>query len=153
MKNIKLKKKESFNKAAFIFIYKKNKAVINLINKYLRKDSIENLHYLRIGIRRLRYSMELFYSFFDYKLVMNIYNTAKYLQDLVGAGRDLDVIKLKLEKYQEENNINIPITLFEKIESDIKYHRKNIKRELRKFLNSKDIKKLLLKNIEVKNET
>ncbi|MBN1638780.1 MAG: CHAD domain-containing protein [Ignavibacteriales bacterium] len=148
-----LKKTNEFDEAANTIIANKVKDVFKLINKYFKKQSVENLHFLRIGIRRLRYSLELFYLSFEPDVLKKVYNFAKYLQDLVGEGRDLDVIKIRLQIYQDEDNITIPLSLFEKIESDLKLHRREIKLQLRKFLNSKDIKKLLNINKEMKDET
>lgn len=67
----------------------------------------------------------------------------------MGEGRDLDVIKIKLQNLLNEDNITIHLALFEKIESELKFHKRKIKYELKKIINHKDVVKLSKINKEV----
>ena len=66
--------KLSFGKTALIILDDRITNLIKSIKKFLKNDSAENLHNVRISIRRLRYNMELFYTLFEKKKFLRLYN-------------------------------------------------------------------------------
>ncbi len=143
-----LKRNMKYADAAPIILGKKLNDVINLINLYLENDSTENLHELRIAIRRFRYTMELFFNCYRSKKIKNAYKYAKLLQDLLGEGRDLDVLGPNVQKIAVELNAEFPAHLFHKINSDRKETRQKIKLELIKFMDDKNVNKFIIKKVK-----
>lgn len=70
--------------------------LLDSINIYFESSSEENLHQVRISLRRVRYNLELFFSCFDKKIFMRFYKKIVELQDLTGEIRDIDVMKENL---------------------------------------------------------
>ena len=133
-----------YSEAAPVVLSSKLKEIFNLINVFFKDDSPENLHQLRIAVRRFRYVMEIFYNYFPKTLFKKVYRSAKFLQDLIGEGRDLDVLKMKVEDIAKDINAEIPRYFYKKIERDKIQVRQKIKIELIKFMNDKDVGKFLL---------
>ncbi len=142
----KVKKSTPFCKAGKIILDRKLKNVFKKINTFLTTDSIENLHDMRISIRRFRYVMEIFYQCYNKNLFKEVYGKAKYLQDLVGEGRDLDVITHKISGIINELNLSLPESFSEKMEAEKIKVRQLIKIELVKFIENKNVNKFLLKS-------
>jgi len=71
----------------------------NSIKIYFDLSSEENLHQVRIALRRVRYNLELFYSCFDKKIFIKFYKQIVRLQDLTGEVRDIDIMKGNLLQY------------------------------------------------------
>lgn len=111
---------------------------------YFKSPDIDNLHTLRIAVRRLRYSMENFELCYKKKEFNKMIEYLKYLQDLIGEGRDLDVFEEKIKHLAEENELNIPDYLYKIIEEKKDSTTHNIKLELMKLLNDKNIKDFFL---------
>lgn len=132
-------------KAGPIVLGKKLKSVFKLIDKFMEDDSVEVLHQLRIAVRRFRYVLEIFYDCYEKEFFLDVYNYAKNLQDLIGEGRDLDVMREKIEKLGIEIDREIPKRLFKKIDEDILKNRQIIKKELIKFKNNKKIDEFINK--------
>jgi len=84
---------------------------------YLKTHDVEALHQLRISIRRLRYPLEIFINFFPKKLFWDFYNKINQLQDSTGHGRDLDVMIIRLMKFQDDLKITIPSEVFDNIKN------------------------------------
>lgn len=141
----KIKKSTGFCKAGRKILKQKLKNVIKLINAFLIDDSVENLHSMRIGIRRFRYVMEIFYFCFEPKSYQYVYNKAKELQDFVGEGRDLDVLGDKIKLVEDEENIKIPENFFSRINEERIKVRQLIKVELIKFIENKEVNNFLTK--------
>jgi CHAD domain-containing protein len=128
-----------FSPAAGIILRSRLKTLLKLIREYFIEDSAEKLHEIRIALRRLRYTLEIFYCCFDKKIFTPFYEEIEKLQDLSGEIRDLDVL--------EQNAIissgakSKALTLLLK---NINEKRSNIKGSLRlelmKFIHSKEIK-------------
>jgi CHAD domain-containing protein len=59
--------KSSFRKTAFIILRERINNLNRLITLFLKNETIESLHNVRISLRRVRYNMELFYGIFDRK--------------------------------------------------------------------------------------
>jgi len=143
-----LKRTMKYVDAAPIILGKKINDVINIIHLYLENDSTENLHDLRIAIRRFRYTMELFFNCYRSKKFKNAYNYSKLLQDLLGEGRDLDVLGPNVQKIAAELNVEFPEHLFYKINFDRKKTRQKIKLELIRFMNDKNVNKFIIKKVK-----
>ena len=107
-----IKKKQTVIKAAKIILKSRFDHLINTINIYFEEPSVENLHQVRIALRRVRYNMELFIACFDRKLLLKLYNKVESLQDHSGFVRDLDVFKENLNSLTEETDTtDIPLPL------------------------------------------
>ncbi len=75
-----------------IVLQQKLNHVVKSINIYFINNTPENLHSLRISLRRLRYNLEIFISCFDEKKILLFYHQVETLQDCTGNLRDLDVL-------------------------------------------------------------
>lgn len=147
-KKIYIKKvnvKDPFKKVSFHIMKYKLKIVRKTIKKYLENDSVDNLHTMRIAIRRMRYSLEVFYGCFESKLFENVYNYLQYLQDVVGELRDLDVFEEKLQRLASNEGVVIPENLYKNIILEKETIRQTIKRELIKFTSDKQVNQFLKK--------
>jgi CHAD domain-containing protein len=108
--------------------------ILDNINKYLTTHDIEDLHQLRISIRRFRYPFEIFINFFPKKLFMDFYNKINQLQDLTGYGRDADVMMIKLNKYMGDKKKTLPYELFEDLKTLRDDYYFKVDGEVKKFL-------------------
>ncbi len=134
----------SLNEAANIIIKLRLNNVIADIKKYFMENSPENLHRVRISLRRLRYNLESFSICFDAEKYLVFYHAIEKIQDLTGELRDLDVLIANIIKYIGS------ITKFKHLKIEIENKRKNIfenlKLTLMEFLHSKylkDFKKII----------
>ena len=142
----KLQKKLSFKKSSQIVLENRLKSTVKSIKKYLSERSVENLHSMRISIRRMRYGMEIFIECFERKHFLSLYDSVVELQDQSGEVRDLDVLLENICRFKNESGI----TELTSIEKDI-LERKEIlgnalHLKLKEFLGSdivKDFKRLL----------
>jgi CHAD domain-containing protein len=105
----------------------------NSIQKYFEDNSVENLHKVRIYLRRLRFTMEVFSVYFkeneNYK---NFYKKVSKLQDTTGKARDLDVI----QEYAVQKGIDDSIV---KEDKEVLYS--EVRGKIEKFFNSKSYEK------------
>ena len=142
----KLQKKLSFKKSSQVVLGNRLKSSLRAIKKYLSENSVENLHSMRIAIRRMRYGMEIFIECFERKHFLSLYNSVVELQDQSGEVRDLDVLLENINRFKNESGI----TELTSIEKDTLL-RKEILRDalqlkIKEFLSSdivKDFKRLL----------
>ncbi len=140
-RKLRIKLDTNYKDAGYLILDNKLQDVFQKINDYFQNDSIENLHSLRISIRRFRYVMEIFNDCYPRKLFKTVYESAKALQDVIGEGRDLDVLELKVKDIENEIKARIPKYFFKKIEKEKISIKQNIKLELIKFINDKDVNK------------
>lgn len=110
------------------------------INKFFKNDSVENLHSIRIALRRTRYSLEIFAVCFHKKKYQVFYKKLEKLQDLSGSARDLDVLTLNMNKLKEEEKIPISKKIFESIEENKFNIKEDLKLKLMQFIHSKALK-------------
>jgi CHAD domain-containing protein len=129
-----------FIKAADIILSKRLDQVIEDINNYLISDSVENLHRVRISLRRFRYSMELFISSFDTKKFMILYKKVTKLQDLSGRVRDFDVMEENMNSLVKKEKIKIPKKEIKKVDAIRDEILIKLKLDLTKFRRSKAVK-------------
>ena len=102
----KLQKKQSFKRTSQIVLMNRLNTTIKVIKKYLSDSSVENLHSMRIAIRRLRYGMEIFLACFERKFYLMIYDEIVQLQDKSGEVRDIDVLLENINRFKSEKSIN-----------------------------------------------
>lgn len=133
----KLNKKDDLTSSSVIILKQRFHQLLNSIEIYFLKSNEDNLHNVRIALRRVRYSMELFTKCFNRKKYLELYKTISELQDLSGAVRDLDIfgknlIEFGYSKTSEQISLGV-IEKKNKLEA-------NFKLELSKFLHSKSLK-------------
>lgn len=141
-----IKKNSKFCRAGRIILRKKLIDIKKLAKKYLKDDSIENLHDLRIAFRRFRYSLENYYICFEHKGFMSMLSHSKQLQDALGEVRDLDVLTEKVIKISYYSNSFISKSFYEYINNQNKNLRRDLSEEINQFLNNPHILKLIKEN-------
>lgn len=134
-----------YKTASSVILNEKVKQVFKEIDKFFKNDSTDNLHSLRIAFRRLRYVMEIFQTCLNPDTFKYIYNLSKKMQDLIGEGRDLDVMEIKVRRIEENLGKKIPVYFYNKISEDRKLIRQIIKTELINFIINKDVNSLFNK--------
>ena len=140
--------KLSFGKTALIILDDRITNLIKSIKKFLKNDSAENLHNVRISIRRLRYNMELFYTLFEKKKFLRLYNMIENLQDKSGSVRDIYILRQNILLFGREDDFIIPDRMDARIDEKESLLLVDLRKELYAFLLStelKDIMKLLKK--------
>jgi CHAD domain-containing protein len=114
--------------------------LLSSIKLYFENETEEKLHNTRIAVRRLRYTMELFFECLERKKFLSFYDKVQYIQDLTGVVRDLDVLKQNMTILSTEEKVKVSRFLFEKIDEKRKKMNDNLKLELMKFIHSKRLK-------------
>jgi CHAD domain-containing protein len=130
----------SFKKAAFIILIKKIDNLNKHIIRFLKTNSADDLHDVRISLRRLRYNMELFYDLFDYKKFLKFYTLIEKLQDQTGNVRDTYILKLNILLFENEDKIRIPKEIILKLDKKEKLLKDNLLLELSYFKHSAELK-------------
>lgn len=82
-------------------------SLLDSIKIYFEKSSEDNLHQVRISLRRVRYNLELFYSCFDERIFIKFYKRIVKLQDLTGEVRDIDIMKENLLHDKDFSDANL----------------------------------------------
>lgn len=139
----------SFSEAGSIILKHRCNAVKISIKRFLEDYSEENLHEIRITLRRLRYNMEVFSSCFEKKKYLIFYNIIENLQDLTGRKRDLDVLLINIKKLSADTDVNIDIKFFKAIEKERDMLNDTLTLQFFKYLHGKELKdfmKLLKKD-------
>ncbi|MHB1687544.1 MAG: CHAD domain-containing protein [Ignavibacteriaceae bacterium] len=135
-----LKNDTSLLEVARIVLKQRLNSVISSIKKYFAVNSPENLHEVRIALRRLRYNLEIFISCFDDKNILIFYKAVENLQDVTGTLRDLDVLSGNIDSNISPDEREKIILLKEKIELQRKELFEGLKLSLMEFLHSKNLK-------------
>lgn len=139
----KLKNTKQFKKSANLIIKNRIESFLVYTNIYFKDYSVENLHNVRIALRRVRYSMELFIICFDKKIFLKFYNKVQMLQDLSGNVRDVDISLENINSLVNENHIQIDPEIISKANEKKTTLEENFKLELMKFTLSKILKDFL----------
>jgi CHAD domain-containing protein len=129
-----------FKIAAKLILKNRLSQVQKDIKNYFVTDSVEGLHKVRISLRRLRYSMELFVSCFDRKKFMILYKKIEALQDLSGKVRDYDVMKEYLKELIDTESIKINKNVIKKVDDLRSGYYTTLRLELMKYLHNKYVK-------------
>ena len=135
-----LKANLSLNEAAFKILFQRIKNLELSLKKYFKNDSVENLHEVRISIRRLRYNMEIFFSCYGKKKYVKYFKTIIRLQDLTGSKRDYDVMLENLNLISTSENLKTDNTIKKLIEDKIKNLKETLRLELTEYFNGKELK-------------
>ena len=73
-----INKNQEFCEAGKIILSEKLKDIFSLINVLFKDDSSENIHALRIALRRFRYVFEIFSLCYNKKLFNYVYEKIKF---------------------------------------------------------------------------
>lgn len=135
-----LKYSKQLKKYADIILQNRVKFLIDKVNNYFEDKSSENLHQLRIALRRVRYPMEVFFVCYNRKIFIKFYNKIQKLQDLSGAARDIDIVIEKINSSSEcANNLELKSFILQ-LSSNKEVLQKIFDEELNKFIKSKIFK-------------
>ncbi len=136
----KLSIKQNLTPSAKIILRQRLESFLSSLNLYLSEINSENLHQVRISLRRLRYPMEVFIKYFDRKKYLSFYKIVSSLQDLSGEVRDLDILKQNLNIYCNKDKSKTEEINFSKIDIKKEQFQSNLKLELMKFIHGKELK-------------
>ncbi|MEJ2614478.1 MAG: CHAD domain-containing protein [Ignavibacteriaceae bacterium] len=129
-----------FGDSAKIILSDRLSNLLNAIDIFFKNDTEENLHDIRIALRRLRYNMELFTCCFEGKKFSSFYKIIERLQDQSGLLRDLDVLKVNINSLITNEKLKISGKIFKKIEEKRSELKAALKLELMKFTHRKALK-------------
>lgn len=132
-----------FSSSVKFVLKEKLKNIHKEIDRYFKEDSSKNLHSMRIAFRRFRYVFEIYSECFEPAFFQNVLSHVKFMQDLIGKGRDLDVLELKVKDTEKLIKKKIPKYFYSQIEKEKLETRQTIKMELINFIIGKDINKLI----------
>jgi CHAD domain-containing protein len=135
-----LSKKQTLSSALKRIFNTRIKTLLRSIEKYFETGSVEALHEVRIGLRRVRYSLELFFCCIEKNVFLKFYKNIEDLQDLSGLVRDIDIMKINIASISSDKNIDIPASITEELESRRKNLEDNLRLKLMKFTRSKTLK-------------
>ena len=110
----KLKNSRQIKRSANLILKNRIESLLSCTDKYFKDQTVENLHDVRIALRRVRYSMELFIVCYDKKVFLKFYNKVQSLQDISGAVRDVDISSENINSLIEENQIKIDSGIMKK---------------------------------------
>jgi CHAD domain-containing protein len=139
----KLKDSKQFKKSGNVILKNRIENLLSLADKYFKDLTIDNLHDLRIALRRVRYSMELFIMCYDRKIFLKFYNKVQLLQDLSGSVRDVDIFIENINSMVSENTIKNELEIFSRANKKKNILEEKFKLELMKFTLSKILKDFL----------
>jgi CHAD domain-containing protein len=135
----KLKDSKQFKKSANTILESRFKSLLGYIDKYFKELSVESLHDVRIALRRVRYSMELFIVCYDKKKFLKFYNVIQKLQDSSGKVRDVDISLENINILSTENQIEIDSKIITKANEKKVSLEENFRLELANFTASKTL--------------
>lgn len=137
-----LRQGESFSDTARPVLVHYLKRVIRRGRTYQEQAGIENLHDLRIALRRFRYVLELYSSTIKPRRFEHVYDLAVTLQNLLGERRDLDVMLAKLSGVFSLPGSQIPEGLRSGLEREMTRLDVQIRENLVSFLSDKQVLKI-----------
>ncbi len=135
-----LKYSKQLCKKADVILKNRIGFLIEKVNQYLTNKSVENLHELRIALRRVRYPMEVFFVCYNKKTFIKFYNKIQKLQDLSGTVRDIDITIDHFHEFIGNQKSTEGETFLLKIIDKKNELQKNFDVELNSFINSKILK-------------
>ena len=113
------------------------------IKEYLENETPENLHQVRIAVRRLRYNMDIFISCFVKKKFLIFYNSIVKIQDATGNIRDSDILISNIKSLNLADASSAKESVVKRIE-DVNYKsREELKLTLLEFHHSRESKDFL----------
>lgn len=141
-----LKKNAPLQSASVIMLDEKLKNVYILVDKFFEDDSEENLHQLRIALRRFRYLLETLYLCVDDELFTSVLKKTKNILDELGEGRDQDVLAVRLKEIAKEKKAACSKEILNLLKDKQIETRQKIKIELIKYICDKNVNKFFRKN-------
>jgi CHAD domain-containing protein len=136
----KLKYNKQLKRSADMILKDRINGLLKFIEKYFKRSTVENLHDVRIALRRVRYSMELFITCYHKNIFIRFYNKIQNLQDISGAVRDVDVSIENINSIVKEGNIKIDAIIFEKAKTKKISLEEKFIFDLAKFISGKVLK-------------
>ena len=136
----KLQRKHSLKKSSQIVLKNRLNTVTKSVAKYLADKSVENLHSMRIAIRRLRYGLEIFVVCFERKNYLVFYDLIVGLQDQSGLVRDLDILLENINKLKTEGGVKNLTDMEKEIINKKDILTKELEIKLRQFLENEIVK-------------
>ncbi|MGD8307598.1 MAG: CHAD domain-containing protein [Ignavibacteria bacterium] len=133
-------KRQSVYNAARLILKFRIRQLLERIDSYFQNRTEENLHDIRIALRRVRYNMELFIVCFERKIFLKFYKNVESLQDLSGLVRDLDVFKQNIDSLIKEERVRVNKSVLDKVEERRISLEKDLELELMKFVHGKPLK-------------
>lgn len=138
-----LDKKQELAEAAKIILKNRINNFLSSIKNYFKESSVENLHAVRIALRRVRYSMELFIDCFNKKKFLAFYREVENLQDLSGNVRDLDVMLQNIQTIINEDRVKVSNKVIKNILKRRAGLLDELKFQLIKFIHGTPLKKFM----------
>jgi CHAD domain-containing protein len=135
-----LEERTSLEDSGRIVLKQRLKALISSIKLFLKEETVENLHEIRISLRRLRYNMEIFFCCFDKKKFVVFYKKISLLQDLTGNKRDFDVLIENINSINVNEEVEAINLLTKKIEEKKSTLQEKLILELVEFIHSRELK-------------
>ncbi|MBK7629971.1 MAG: CHAD domain-containing protein [Ignavibacteriales bacterium] len=139
----KLKVSKQFKRTANTILESRIKSLLIYVDKYFKDLSVKSLHDVRIALRRVRYSMELFIVCYDKKKYLKLYNIIQKLQDSSGNVRDVDISLENINTLTIENQIEIDSKIITKANEKKVSLEEIFRVELAKFASSNVLKDFL----------
>ena len=131
---------KSLKVSAKIALRQRMQSLASAIKKFGDEDTVENLHEIRIALRRLRYNMEIFISCFNKGRFIAFYQLVEHLQDLTGTKRDIDVLAENIKNICNDKNNPEVNSFLQNVEAKDNQLRESLTLELMKFTHSKELK-------------
>ena len=138
-----LKTKSSFGASLQPVLAHHFKRVSKRAEKYLAAPTEENLHTLRIALRRFRYILEAYCALIKPARFKKIYTMAVELQNLLGERRDLDVMQLKLKQVFNAGNTPLPAAVIAELQAARTTFDRQIGEALPRFVADRQLQKLV----------
>jgi CHAD domain-containing protein len=135
--------KYSYKKSAHIIIKERITNLKGSIKTLLKDYTPENLHEVRISLRRLRYNIELFYNLFERKKFLKLYAIIEKLQDITGNVRDIYLLKKNILLFGLEEEKSFLEKIIDKIEEKEKLLNDELKLEISSFIHSTELKNFM----------
>jgi CHAD domain-containing protein len=120
------------------------KDYIRFESKFVNTLSVEDLHQMRVALRRLRAAIKVFRSCLCPDFFNELKKNLKYLAPVLGAVRDVDITLLSLRDYKEKNTESI---FLDDLISQYEAKQQEAKKQLLAFFDSAEylkVKKQLL---------
>jgi CHAD domain-containing protein len=116
--------------------------VLRHCDRYQKNESAENLHNLRIALRRFRYVLELYAATMKPARFTEVYEISVNLQNILGDRRDVDVMHARLLSIYTIAGSELPALITADLEQSKALLNTQIEKTLAEFVRHKQIQKL-----------
>lgn len=135
-----LKNSKQLKKTADKILLNRIDSLLKYSYSYLEYQTVESLHDVRIALRRVRYSMELFFNCYDEKIFLRFYKDIQDLQDSSGSVRDVDISIGNINNTIQESEIDFKNEVIKKLNLNKIFLEEEFQKKLKKFLKGKSLK-------------